>query len=253
MKRFPVALQPFSVREELAADYLGTLEKVAGIGYRGIELGPPKQMPTAELKRHLDRLGLQVIGCHAGLEQVTRQLDEVAGYLRQVGGRYIILSHRFESRQEVLEAAQTFNRIGENCRRLGLQFLYHNHDWEFRTFNGEYALDILLGATDPELVKMELDTYWVKRGGEDPVAYLQKLKGRCPLLHIKDMEPGEEQFFAEIGEGILDFVAIAQAAAEAGTEWLVVEQDLCRRPPLESVAISYRNLKRMGLIEPGDR
>lgn len=95
---------------------------------------------------------------------------------------------------------------------------------------------------------MELDTYWVKRGGEDPVEYIRKLENRLPLLHIKDMESGEEQFFAEIGDGILDFPAIAQAAEASGTKWLVVEQDLCRRPPFESLAISYRNLKQMDII-----
>ncbi|MNL38747.1 Inosose dehydratase [compost metagenome] len=130
-----------------------------------------------------------------------------------------------------------------------MQFLYHNHDWEFQQFDGEYILDILLRKTDPELVKLELDTYWTKRGGEDPVTFLSKLQNRCPLLHIKDVEDGKEAFFAEIGEGILDFKAIAQAAEQVGTQWLVVEQDESRRNPLESLEISYRNLRSMGLIE----
>ncbi|PZE22272.1 sugar phosphate isomerase/epimerase family protein [Paenibacillus xerothermodurans] len=251
MKKFPVALQPYTIRDELSQDYLGSLEKVAAIGYRGIELGPPEDMSVPELKAHLDRLGLQVISSHASLDALTNQLDALIDYLQQVGGTYAAHSSRFESKQQVLDSAAAFNRIGERCREHGIQFLYHNHNWEFVKFDGAYALDILLRETDPDLVKMELDTYWVKRGGEDPAEYLRKLCNRCPLLHIKDMEPGEEQFFAEIGEGVLDFNGIFQAAEEAGTEWLVVEQDRCRRPAFESIAISYNNLHALDIIQQG--
>jgi sugar phosphate isomerase/epimerase len=247
--KFPVALQPYTVRDELARDYLGTLSRIAEIGYQGVELGPPPAGVSIDaLKQHLERIGLRVIGAHAPLQQLTDELDALVAYLREVGGSYLALSHRFGSRQDVLEAARQFNQIGGRCRERGVQFLYHNHNWEFTRFDGEYAYDILLGATDPELVKMELDTYWVQRGGADPVAYLRRLHGRCPLLHVKDMEPGAEQFFAEVGEGVLDWGAILKEAEAAGTEWLVVEQDRCRRPALESIAISYRNLQAMGAI-----
>jgi sugar phosphate isomerase/epimerase len=247
--KFPVALQAYTVRDELDKDYLGTLAKVAEVGYRGIEIGPPPEgISVAEFKNYMNGIGLQVIGAHAGLEQLTTGLAAQVEYLHQVGGANLALSQRFDSRQQVLESAELFNHIGENCRQAGIQFLYHNHNWEFVRFDSEYAYDILLGATDPDLVKMELDVYWVKRGGAEPVDYLRKLHGRCPLLHVKDMEGGEEQFFAEVGEGILDFDAILREAAEAGTEWLVVEQDLCRRPVFESIAISYRNLQKMGVI-----
>jgi sugar phosphate isomerase/epimerase len=249
MKTFPIALQPYTVRDELASDYFGTLSRIAEIGYQGVELGPPPAGTSIDtLKQHLERIGLQVIGAHAGLAQLTDGFEELAAYLHEVGGKYVAISYRFGSRQEVLEAAQQFEQIGRRCHEAGLQFLYHNHNWEFTRFDGQYALDILLEAASPHLLQMELDTYWVQRGGADPVAYLRKLHGRCPLLHIKDMEPGEEQFFAEIGEGTLDWGAILREAEAAGTEWLVVEQDRCRRPVFESIAISYRNLKAIGAI-----
>ncbi len=247
--KFPLALQAYTIRNELAKDYLGSLSKVAEVGYKGIEIGPPPaDIPIATFKQHLDTMGLEVVGSHAGLEQLTNDLQTQIDFLHEVGGRYIALSYRFESRQQVLEVAERFNQIGANCRAQGVQFLYHNHNWEFTRFDGEYAYDILLSATDPDLVKIELDTYWVKRAGEEPAEYLGRLHGRCPLLHIKDMEPGDEQFFAEIGEGVLDFDAIFREAAAAGTEWLVVEQDASRRSPFESIAISYRNLENMGVI-----
>lgn len=250
--KFPLALQPFTIREELSKDYFGALEKVARLGYKGIELGPPPEGITLdEQKRRLDELGLEVIGTHAGLDKLTNNLDSVIGFLKEVGGKYITLSLGFKTKQDVLDSASQFNRIGEQCRKQGCQFLYHNHDWEFVKFDGEYAYDILLRETDPALVQMELDTYWVKKGGEDPVEYMRKLNQRCPLLHIKDVEAGEEQFFAEIGEGVLDFQAIAAAAEEIGTEWLVVEQDQSRRPIFESLELSYQNLVKMNLIENG--
>ena len=243
---FRVALQAYTVREELAVDYLGTLTAIAEIGYEGVELGPPPaEISLVECKDHMTQIGLQVVGSHAGLQQLTDDLGAQVDYLHTMGGRYLGLSHRFASRQDVLEAAKRFNEIGDACRDAGIQLLYHNHNWEFTKFDGQAAYDLLLDATDPALVKMELDTYWVQRAGEDPVDYLNRLRGRCPLLHIKDMEAGEEQFFAEVGEGVLDWDAIFQAADAAGTQWLVVEQDQCRRPVFESIAISYRNLQEM--------
>jgi sugar phosphate isomerase/epimerase len=250
LAKFPIALQTYTIRKELAEDYVGSLEKVAKLGYQGVELGmPPKGMTIAEQKELLEGLGLQIISTGGGFNTLNFNIDAISDYLDEVGGKYATVSLRFENTlSDVLSKAREMNRIGEAFHKRGKQFLYHNHDWEFQTIGSQYILDILLQETDPEFVKMEMDTYWVKRGGEDPAAYMSKLKNRCPLLHIKDMEPGEEQFFAEVGEGILNFKEIAKAAEEIGTEWLVVEQDHCRRDPFESLEISYRNLSELGII-----
>jgi sugar phosphate isomerase/epimerase len=250
MKTFPIGVQPYTIREQLTQDYIGSLEKLAAIGYGGIELGlPPEGMTVAEQQSLLQRLGLQVIGTHGPFDSLEADWDALIDYLNETGGRFIAVSLRFTSTEDVLEKARHMNRIGRHCRNRGIQLLYHNHDWEFIRFEGETALDLFLRETDPEWVKMELDTYWVAKAGRDPTAYIRQLINRCPLLHIKDMEMGEEKFFAEIGEGILDFPEIARAAEEAGTEWFIVEQDQCRRNPFESLSISYRNLQAMNLIE----
>lgn len=249
MRTFPIAVQPYTIREALARDYEGSLRRVAQIGYKGIELGrPPEEMTVAAQKALLDSLGLRVVGTHAGFDTLEFEPDAIADYLEEVdGGKYVAISLRFASKQEVLDKAGKMNAIGERFRRRGITFLYHNHDWEFVRFDGEYALDILLRETDPELVQTELDTYWIRKGGEEPAAYLRKLKGRAPMLHIKDMEAGEEQFFAEVGEGIIDFHAVAEAAEEIGVKWMVVEQDRSRRDPFESLQISYENLHKLGI------
>ncbi|TLS53803.1 sugar phosphate isomerase/epimerase [Paenibacillus antri] len=250
MKRFPIGVQPYTIREALAKDYVGALERVAEIGYKGVEIGPPPEgMSVDSQKQLLDRLGLSVVGCHAGFDTLEFDVDRLADYLEQVdGGRCVAISLRFASKEEVLAKAKRMNEIGERFRKRGVAFLYHNHDWEFEKFDGAYALDLLLEHTDPELVKTELDTYWIAKGGEDPVAYLKQLEGRAPRLHLKDMEAGEERFFAEVGEGVLDFRSIAQVAEDIGVEWMVVEQDACRRDPFESLRISYENLKGMGFM-----
>lgn len=247
--KFPIALQPYTIREELDKNFFGSFQRVADIGYQGVEVGmPPKGITVEEMKSRLDNMALQVISCHSSVEQLTSDLLAVTNFVNEMGGKYIVLSHRFNTKEEVLESAKVFNQIGASTKEQGIQFLYHNHDWEFIKFDEQYALDILLDETDPDLVKLELDTYWVQKGGEDPANYLRKLNNRCPLLHVKDMESDDDQFFAEVGEGMLDFQEIIQVASDIGTEWLVVEQDLSRRDVFESIKTSYINLREMGVI-----
>jgi sugar phosphate isomerase/epimerase len=246
MKTFPLAIQTYTVRDELHADYFGTLTRLAEIGYQAIETGGlPPGVTLPEAQAHLQRLGLGVVGTHASLDNLDAHLD----YVLALGGRYLGVSQSYTARDDVLAWAERFNRAGAACRQRGVQFVYHNHNWEFTRFEGDYAYDLLIQHTDPALVSFQVDTYWVQRGGEDPASYLRRLAGRCPIIHIKDMEPGPEQFFAEIGEGVLDWPAIFAAAEAAGVQWLIVEQDTCRRPPLDSAALSYRNLLRMGVAQ----
>lgn len=244
--KFPIGLQPYTLRNEMEKDYFGTLDKIAEIGYTGVELGRSAKISTSDLVNRLDQLGLHPIAVHTSEKELSEELDAFIDFCQQLGTRYAVLSWSpCDSKETLLRTAALCNRAGEKLRTSNIQLCYHNHHHEFVQFDGQYGMDILLQETDPEFVQMEMDTYWVKRGGVDPAAYLRQLKGRCPLLHMKDMEPGDSQFFAEVGEGIIDFGEILQAAQEVGTEWLIVEQDECRRSPLESVAISYRNLSQM--------
>jgi sugar phosphate isomerase/epimerase len=252
MKTFPIGVQPYTVREAMSRDYEGTLRRLASIGYKGIELGlPPEGVTVQEQKELLKSLGLHVVGSHAGFDTLAFDENAIMDYLDEVaGGKHISISLRFADKEDVLRKAGICNEIGARMSKRGYKFLYHNHDWEFVRFDGKYAMDWFLEATDPDFVGMELDTYWAAKADVSPSDYLRtRLQGRCPLLHIKDMEAGEERYFAEIGEGVLDFRDIAAAAEEAGVEWMIVEQDAGRRDPFESLSMSYNNLADMGLLQ----
>ncbi len=242
-----IGVQLFTVREQLEADYAGTLKRIAEIGYHGIELGPFDLATIVEHREWVRRLDLKTIGCHALLEQLTIGVDGLVRSLHEMGGEYVALSSRFQTMEEIKRAALLFNQIGKQLKEQGIRFLYHHHDWELAQIEGKAMLDWLIEWTDSEWVGFELDTYWLARGGADPVTYIGRLQNRCPVLHIKDMEAGKEAFFSEIGEGVLDFNAIFAAAEASGVQWMTVEQDACRRNPLDSLALSYFNLTRMGL------
>jgi len=247
--RLPIALQLYTVRDAAAADFAGTLRKVADIGFAGVEIAGFNGLTAAELKRLLDDNNLKVAGSHVGIEQLEGDIAQVIEDNLTLGNHNVVIPYLGEDRRQgaagYRETAEKFNAIGETLRSHGLTLLYHNHAFEFEKQDGEYGLDILFGNTDPMLVKAEIDTYWVLVGGEDPVAYVTKYSGRVPLMHIKDRDP-KDGFFAEVGTGDLPLDGLVEAANNIGTEWLVVEQDSCRRDPMESIKISYDNLKARG-------
>ena len=250
MARIPVALQMYTVRNQLKEDFDGTFRKVGGIGYAGVELTGIGPHTAKELKAFLDDLNLKVAGCHVGLGALQGDLDRVLDENLALGNSYLVCPALPQDRRGdegcYVETARLLNEIGAKCRTRGLRLCYHNHSFEFQKFRGKNALDVLYESSDPDLVQAEIDTYWVQHGGEDPAAYIRKYAGRCPLVHLKDMEAGEERFFAEVGEGIMDFDSIFEASEKGGVAWYIVEQDQCRRDPLDSARLSFENLRRMG-------
>lgn len=242
----PVALQMYSVRDKTEKDMLGTLEKVAEIGYKGVEFAGFMDVPAKSMKARLESLGLKPVGSHTSMKLLKENLDEAIAYNLEIGNQYIICPfNSYESREDYLRTAAFLEETGKKCRAAGLRLGYHNHDFEFKRYDGEYGFDILFGKTTPENLVAELDTGWAFNAGADPVEYLGRYKGRCPLIHVKDFLTRGERTFAEIGMGIIDIGAIIKAAAAAGTEWAIVEQDATSLPTLESVEISFNNLKKI--------
>ena len=250
MPNLPIALQMYTVRDDAAKDFAGTIAEVAKIGFAGVELAGRGSLSVMELKSLLDNHHLQVCGSHVALDALEKDVAKVIEENLALGNPYVIVPYLGNEHRGSADAykkvAASLNKFGETVRAHGLTLGYHNHDFEFKTLdNGQTGMDILLGETDPALVKAEVDTYWVLVAGLDPVAFIQKHSGRVPLLHIKDRDKTDGSF-AEVGTGDLPLDALVAAAPGVGAQWLIVEQDVCKRPPLEAVKISYDNMKARG-------
>jgi sugar phosphate isomerase/epimerase len=182
------------------------------------------------------------------VDDLEAQLD----YFAELGAPYITLPslpNQYREERAFSETVALFNRIGEACKARGMQFCYHNHAFEFENMVGDKILfDAIYDETDPELVKGQVDVYWVQFAGRDPAETIAARPGRFPMIHLKDMTAGDEPTFAEVGEGIVDMHAVFKASEANGAEWYVVEQDRCQRPSLESAEISINNLRKWGKV-----
>ena len=242
-----VALQLYTVRDETARDFAGTLRRVAALGYKAVEFAGYGGLSAAQQRDLLAETGLTAASTHVGLDILAHTPDDAIAYCKAIDCRYLVLPGLPNERRnpEALRAlAPRLDDLGRRCQEQGITFGYHNHDWEFAGHaDGTALLDLLLDATDPALVALELDAYWASYAGADPVAYLQRRTGRVPLVHLKDMTP--ERTFAEVGDGTLDMGALIAAARAAGARWYVVENDAPTIPSLESARRSLSNLQTM--------
>lgn len=252
MANVPIALQLYTVRDDLAKDFEGTLQRVAEIGYAGVEFAGFANQPTSRVWRLLQEFNLRAAGAHFPLEHLEKEIEAVVEMNLEICNDYIVVpglpEERRRDRKKWREVANSLNEIAQDIQDYGLKICYHNHAFEFEKVSGETGFDILFEAADPDLVGAELDTYWIQYGGLDPVEIIRRMAGRCPLIHLKDMARGEKRSNIEIGEGILNFDAIFEAAEAGGVQWYIVEQDTCARPPLESARMSFENLKARGKV-----
>jgi sugar phosphate isomerase/epimerase len=250
MSKPRVALQMYTVRDECEKDFLGTYRAVAKLGYPGVQPAGTGGLAAADFKKALDDLGLALAGAHTSLEALAN--DSEIEYYLALGTPDVVVAALpralWGDKDGFLKAADLMNKIGARCKRLGARLSYHNHAFEFAKFDGQYALDIMLAACDPDLVKWEPDVYWVKYGGEDPAAFINKYSGRTPLVHLKDMTADGSRTFAEVGEGTVDFPPIFAAAEASGAEWYIVEQDRSTRPSLEAAVLSLKHLNEWGKL-----
>lgn len=240
----PIALQLYSVRDALARDFDGTLERVAAAGYAGVETGDfaggSSLAATAQL---LQSLGLTVCGIHTGLplgDRLPQLLDTLAAY----DCRRLVCSSQpselFQSLDGLQRAAATLNEANAAAQDNGLTLGYHNHWWEFAPIAGRPAYDHFVAALAPE-VFLELDVYWAQAGGADPAATVRQLGARAPLLHLKDGPAVPGQPMLALGDGVVDIPACV-AAGGAHTDWLIVELDDCATDMLVAVERSYQYL-----------
>lgn len=248
-----IAAQLYTLRDytRTPAQIAETFRKVRAIGYEAVQLSGLGPISPEELKRIADDNGLTICATHVSYERLRDEFEAVVAEHTLWGCPYVGIGGLPESYRTAGGFALFAREASEVARRLkehGLTFVYHNHSFELQKFGGRTGLQILYEESDPEVFASEIDTYWIQHGGGDPAWWIRRLKGRAPVVHLKDMAmEGSTQRFAEVGEGNLNWPAILEACREAGVRWYIVEQDVCPGDPFESLAISLRNLRAMGL------
>jgi len=258
-----VGLQLYTVREPLEKDLKGTLQKIADIGYKNMESAAGSKghyygMKPAEFKKMLGDMGMKLRSSHvmvgaAGnkssnetLQNDTQKLVDMAA---ESGQEFLTCAYLMPNERTSLDDykryVDLFNKAGEACKKAGLQFAYHNHDFEFQKMDGQVPMDILLSGVSSDLMKMELDLYWAVKSGNDPVEFFRKNPGRVAMWHVKDMDKTEKKFFTEVGNGTIDFKPIFANAKLSGMKYFFVEQDVTPGNPMDSITTSYRNLTKI--------
>ncbi|PFA70337.1 xylose isomerase [Bacillus sp. AFS015802] len=247
MKQMSIALQMYTLRNEAEKDFIGTLQKVAELGYEGVELAGYGGFSPKELKGVLDDLGLRAVSSHIPLSELRSNGDAVIHDQLELGSSYIVcpyLPPEERSEEDYFRLIDDLNSIGEKCFNEGLTLCYHHHDFELtKLSNGETALGTILSETNPHWVKAEFDLYWLTYAGENPLTWLKRYQGRTPLVHLKDMTTDGEQFFAELGAGGVDLAPVLEFGRHSDVDWWIVEQDQSRIPPIDSVRMSLEYLR----------
>jgi sugar phosphate isomerase/epimerase len=260
-----IGLQLYTVRNAMEADPVGALAKVAQIGYNSVEgatyTGTQKfyGMGAGAFAKQLKQNGLIMPSSHYRLgEEKTNGADTQGTILHNwdkaiddaatVGIKYMVCAYLSNPERGNLDKykklADHFNVAAEKCKKAGIQFAYHNHDFEFVQQDGKYPYEILLNNTDKNLVKMEMDIYWMVKAKQDPIALFNQHPGRFPLWHVKDMAKTSNQTFTEVGNGSIDFKKIFSQAEKSGLDYFFVEQDSTPGNPYDSITQSINYIKK---------
>ena len=271
----PIGLQLYTLRNEMKADFEGTLRRVKEMGYAGVEFAGLYGYAPEYIKGLIDALELIPVSAHIPLDEMLADPDKTFAAYQTIGVKFAAVPYvtpeRRPGAEKFFETIDEIAKIGEIAKKYGITLLYHNHDFEFKKVDGEYGLDILYSRVPKEFLETELDTCWVNVGGEIPAEYIAKYAGRTPVVHLKDFymtgnlpkhlyqliginegeaeEDTESTFeFRPAGHGMQDMPAILAAAEAAGAQYVVVEQDepsmgLSR---MDSIKTSREYLKSLG-------
>jgi sugar phosphate isomerase/epimerase len=260
-----IGLQLYTVRDAMAKDPAAALAKVAKLGFNSVEgatytgtelfYGMNAKgfssllnqegliMPSAHY-----RLGEELVNGASQMGTILNDWKKAVDDAAAVGVKYMVCAYLSQAERGNLEHYKTvagmLDVAGQTCKQAGIQLCYHNHDFEFIQEDGKYPYETLLANTDPDLVKMEMDLYWITKAGQDPIALFNKYPGRFPLLHMKDMDKTPEKKFTEVGNGIIDFKKILAQSKKAGMKYFFVEQDVCPGDPFDSIAQSISYIKK---------
>jgi sugar phosphate isomerase/epimerase len=248
-----VGVQLIVFGEQVQTDFAGAVQAVAEAGYDGFEMG------TIDSDAQLDQVnaarqaaGIVCTGCHAGFRHLGDPdlVTQLIRYTRAVEADFFFSSGSgaWKTLDDYRDAATVLNRVGRQCQDAGLTFCFHNHHWELQRIQGQTALHVMLAVTDPDLVKLCPDVYWLHVGGERPAEFIARYRDRIPYYHFKDGLGGEQYAeFRELGQGNVDLAEALSAALTTHPTWIVAEQDRSSLPPAESVRVSREYLRKLGV------
>jgi sugar phosphate isomerase/epimerase len=237
----PVALQLWSVRDDVKRDFSATAAAVAEIGYAGVELAGYGNLDAKGAKAALDAAGLKVAGMHVGYASLAGDPSAVISDALLLGCRHVVCPWwppgHFVSSSACERIGEQLGAVGRELRAFGIRFGFHNHDSEFRIFDGRPAFDWMLGAAEPRDLFAEVDVYWADHAGYSPATFIRDHGSRVALVHLKDEK--------ELGAGPVDFEQVFAATDSVGAvDWFVVEQEEYSHAPIKSVRICFEQMKR---------
>ncbi|MGE5803640.1 MAG: sugar phosphate isomerase/epimerase family protein [Gemmatimonadota bacterium] len=242
-----IGIQLYTVRDQMKADFEGTLARIAQIGYKEVEFAGYFDRSPADVRAILDRNGLSAPATHM-MSDNPDGWKKAVDLAKAVGHDYLVAPWIPQEKRMTLDGwkriAEEFNRVGQVAKDAGIQFAYHNHDFEFPRMEGQIPYDVLLQSTDPKLVQLEIDLYWITKGGQDPLAYFARWPGRVPLVHVKDSMGGPEHKMVDVGQGKIEWRRIFAKRDQAGIKHFFVEHDQPPQP-FDDIAMSYNYLKNL--------
>ena len=247
MKIQQAAAQLYTLRDSMTTpdDMARTLKAVRAIGYEAVQVSGVGPIAPKALRKLMDDNGLTCCSTHEDAAEILNNTEAIIEKLRTLGSPTTAipwLGKEHRSGEGFKRFIAATNAACAKMKAAGIDLMYHNHAFEFEKVNGRLLLDVIYSETD---LKAEIDTYWVQVGGGNPVDWCKRMAPRMPVVHLKDLAYFDEggAATAEIGQGNLDFKAIVRACDKGGVKWFAVEQDNCRRPPLESLKMSFDYIK----------
>jgi sugar phosphate isomerase/epimerase len=247
--RSKFAVQLYTLRDEIEQDFPGVLKQLKQMGWAGVQMRVPSKYEAEEAAQIAKEIGIVTAGMHFPIERFEHDLENVvkeAGLFQTQDVICPYLTEDWRNEAGYRKVKQILTDAANKLAPLGLRVSYHNHDFEFATkLDGRSALEYILDPTEGNPILAEIDVYWVKKAGEDPLTFIQPYAGRMPIIHLKDMTNDARKTFAAIGTGTIAFEPILDWCMKSEVNWLVVEQDVCLGDPMESVRTSLNNLNKM--------
>ncbi len=267
----PVAVQLYSVRNDIQNDMKGTLIKLKEMGFDGVEFAGLYGNKPADIKAMCAEIGLCPISAHVPLDDMLKDPEAVLSDYAEIGVKFVVVPYAVEERRpgasKFDQTIEDMKLVGKVAKDKGMTLLYHNHDFEFVKIDGTYGLDLIYEKIPADLLQTEIDTCWANVGGENPAEYVLKYSGRAPVVHLKDFagEKSDDMYeligldkkaparpsnfeFRPVGFGNQNIPDILDASVKAGASWVVVEQDQpsMGKTPLECMKIARDYLKLLG-------